>query len=183
MTTRPRARVRKRERSCIVHGEETVSHAQAHTQNSQADNERVHYNREQIRSSFVDVPCISYTRDFERDAADTFYSQTLRQEPRERQLADTIVFQAIQHRRRRDLHFRGYLPREADSGESMRRRSASLGVAPDSIDLIVAHKKKTPMIRSAYPPLLYSRTTLLRDVPLRPPSSIRRRLIDTPDAS
>lgn len=35
-----------------------------------------------------------------------FYSQTLRQEPRQCQLADTIVFQAIQHSRCRDFHFR-----------------------------------------------------------------------------
>lgn len=46
---------------------------------------------------------------------DYFYSQTLRQEARQRQLPDTIVLQAVQHSRRRDLHFLSRAQEDEDS--------------------------------------------------------------------
>lgn len=65
------------------------------------------YTNSQRTRHFIGIllVAIGVSSNFVKRDRDHFYSQTLRQETRQRQLPDTIVLQAIQHSRRRDLHF------------------------------------------------------------------------------
>lgn len=104
-----------------------------------------------------------------------FYSQTLRQKPRQRQLADTIVFQAVQHSRRRDFHFR-VTSFSATASRGFRIFEARSGSA-NSIDLPVDFPEDLPRrkwsllpSRSLYPPMATHSTC---------PLPIRWQVVDT----